>query len=388
MTRRVEPVEAGEDDGTTSSAEDRGARKRETAEEKAARIEKEREELLSEVASGLINTVTKRVAWLLNHHDEARASDITLQLLYWGYFDPDKYTGGAINPRDLYGLTRLTTLARSRAKIQNEYKLFLAPEAVQRRRGKLQEEERDRAVEDRPGTPAYTVYADESGKTQQHVLVGSLWFLDGKSMLDLVARLVAWRREKFEGRELHFSQMSRQDLPLYREVVALVRAEAATVGFKVISVPRVGTGNIQETVNKLYYHLLVRGVEHENQTRRAPLPRMLQLYKDEEEAGADALMLAELEDKLAQDAATRYGGQLALRPFRAAQSKGNPLLQIADLLTGAIGRVLNRGGGAQNHKDEFADYVLREFKMEGILDPMQSEGDFAFHIALSPPGAS
>ena len=77
---------------------------------------------------------------------------------------------------DLYRLTRLTSLARARAKIQNDYRLFLADPEVQEHRGKLEESEREKAIET-PDYPVYKVFLDESGKTSRDLLVGSLWIL-------------------------------------------------------------------------------------------------------------------------------------------------------------------------------------------------------------------
>src|SRR2546421_8849797 len=78
--------------------------------------------LLARVAAGALDTVQEKVAWILNMYSEARDSDIALQLAYWQHFDD--YSGGAIAPDELYRLSRLTTLVRARAKVQNEFRLF------------------------------------------------------------------------------------------------------------------------------------------------------------------------------------------------------------------------------------------------------------------------
>jgi len=54
-------------------------------------------------------------------------------------------------------------------------------------------------------------------------------------------------------------------------------------------VERKGTGNVTDALNRLVYHLLVKGIETEHQSGRAPLPRLLQVWKDAEEAGRDKL---------------------------------------------------------------------------------------------------
>lgn len=92
--------------------------------ERVAKLEEARTSVLRSVGSGKLDTLQERVAWILNHYPKTRDSDIALQLIYWKRFDSDIYSGDYIDPEDLYKLTRLTSLQRARAKIQNTYKLF------------------------------------------------------------------------------------------------------------------------------------------------------------------------------------------------------------------------------------------------------------------------
>src|SRR5688500_11081878 len=108
------------------------------------RVNEERDKLLADVAAGTLNTIERRVAWILNNYPDARNSDVTLQIRYWETFEG--YDGGPIDADDLYRLSRLTTLARSRATVQNRYKLFQASAEIRARRCTLSEEERERAA--------------------------------------------------------------------------------------------------------------------------------------------------------------------------------------------------------------------------------------------------
>ena len=58
-------------------------------------VQQKRDQVLRAVASGHLNTMQERVAWILNHHPETRDSDITLQLHYWREFDG--FSGGSID---------------------------------------------------------------------------------------------------------------------------------------------------------------------------------------------------------------------------------------------------------------------------------------------------
>ena len=132
---------------------------------KKLRINSERQELLENISSSSVNTLRDKVAWILNHYPDARDSDITLQLKYWETFYPDKYDGQSIKPSDLYNLPHLTSLSRERARIQNQYNLFVAIPEVRKIRGTLSDEEREKSIEDKPTYPLFVVYMDDSGKT-------------------------------------------------------------------------------------------------------------------------------------------------------------------------------------------------------------------------------
>jgi hypothetical protein len=157
-------------EGSHDNAQEESER---TKKERAQGIEREKEDLLARVGASNLSTMRHRVAWLMNHFPKTRNSDIALQIKYWEAFD--NFKGTHVPVEYLSRLTRLTSLARERARIQNQYRLFLADEAVQQKRGTLEEEEREKAIET-PDYPIYAVYLDESGKTSENLIIGSLWF--------------------------------------------------------------------------------------------------------------------------------------------------------------------------------------------------------------------
>ena len=67
-------------------------------------------------------------------------------LKFWETFEPNLYNAQFIKPHDLYHLTRLTSIARERARIQNTYKLFQASSKVRYHRGTLSEEEKEKRM--------------------------------------------------------------------------------------------------------------------------------------------------------------------------------------------------------------------------------------------------
>src|SRR5262249_47402395 len=132
----------------------------------------------------------------------------TLQLRYWETF-VDDYDPNAFTPDDLYRLPRLNSLSRSRATIQNKLKLFQATAAVRERRGTMSDEERERAVRE-AAYPVLAIYADESGKTQDHIVVGSLWVLRSEETLRLMKAFGMARRPQLRRRAALHEHQRRQ----------------------------------------------------------------------------------------------------------------------------------------------------------------------------------
>lgn len=349
---------------------------------KREKLEKEKQQIIRDIADVKVSNLQQKIAWLLNHYPEARNSDITCQLKYWSIFESEKYNPSAITPDDLYKLTKLTSISRARAKIQNTHKLFLASPEVRKRRGKLEEEEKQKALEERPSYPVYVVYADESGKTGNHLIVGSMWILNGIETLRLVQKIDDWRVKNDFHSELHFKAINKSKLPLYLDLIGLIKEVSSTISFKSLSVERRGIGNVNTALTQLYLHLLIKGVEHENSTSRAPLPRSIQLWKDSEEPGSDKLMLEDIKIRLKELSETIFDKKLVVDDFHAVDSKSLVLIQLADLFTSSINRRLNASGSRTSPKDTFAEQMLSTFGMVEIDEKISAVGDCAFYHGL------
>lgn len=355
---------------------------KETEEEKDQRIEQEKEELLTRVASSELSTMGHRVAWLMNHYPDTRNSDIALQIKYWKTFEEDKVRGGMVALDDLFNLPRLNSLVRVRARIQNEYRLFLADPAVREHRGKLEDGEREKAAAV-PDYPVYAVFLDESGKTSDNLIVGSLWFLSSgaESLALLMASNELKARAKFTD-EFHFASMKKEEVGIYKELIDIFVSKGGMISFKSISVERRGIRNIQTALNDLYYLLLIRGINHEVSTGRAPLPRILHVWKDLEEEGADKILMANLVTMLKQAAASIYDNKLIVERCVALDSKKNVFLQVADLVASSVNRIFSRSGETYNHKDELADHLVQRLGIN-VTDSLDINfGDVAAHIRL------
>jgi hypothetical protein len=329
------------------------------------KLEEKREEIRRKIDSYTLDTSESKVAYLLNRFPDTRESDISLLIRYWETFNSDKVSNGWVRLQDLYTLPRARTLVRQRARVQNTYKLFQASHEVRRYRGTLSDEEKEKAAKKRKvRQPAVTVYADESGKNQRNAIVGSIWVLTEGEFYNTVAAMRNWRNEHLPKQELHFKKISRPYLSRWYELVDQFLKENPILSFKAISCETTGVSE-QDVFAELFYYIVRRGVEHEHETGRAELPRTLNFYKDKEEEGYDRLLLAEVRRRLEQDASTIFENELVIEEVGSLDSGVSPGIELADLFTGCVNRVLNPPAADDNYKDEFAKYFLEAVGMTG-----------------------
>ncbi|MEW9672402.1 DUF3800 domain-containing protein [Ammoniphilus sp. 3BR4] len=354
--------------------------KEEIDEEKKRKREKERDMLISKLASNDYSHLVTRVAHVLNRYPHTRNSDIALQLKYWEIFDSELYIKGqSISPEDLFKLERLTSITRARAKVQNEYGLFLSDEKVRRFRKDKEEVEKEIQVSNKPDIPSITIYCDESGKNGTYAIVGSLWILErGREQL-IRQHILEWRKERDIKQEFHFTDMKRNQLDLYVDFFNQLLSLGDMVGFKAIAFKIANNQRkTDELISDLHYQLVHQGIEHELQSGRVNLPRFINFFKDKEE-GNDALTLTKIEQHLELQFKVNYEDNLRLDLFGSIESYTSPFIQFADLFTGSINRVLNESHN--NHKDVFAKYVIEALGLD-INNIQSNESDMATVIII------
>lgn len=323
---------------------------------KIAKIEEERKTLLSNVLSGNIKSTRERVAYILNRFTTTRNSDIELAWDYWTTFESKKFGGTSVSKSQLYALTRITTLSRERAKIQNEYKLFQADDRVKKYRGVLEEEKKNAAIEDKPANlPIYSVYIDETGKTQEYLSVGSLWIIDGGiSTIQTSKALKEWKEKNEINYEFHFAEVRKHKVQSFKDFFIKFLSLNATIGFKIIVVKNTGFKDTNRPITDLTFHILNKGIEHENESKRAPLPRILQVWLDEEEKGSDRIKLENLRERFQSQ---KIDG-LYLGNFDAIASNNNFYIQAVDLFTAAFNRKIHNPESNGHFKDDLATFIL------------------------------
>jgi hypothetical protein len=326
---------------------------------KAERREREKEQLLRDVAAAATNDLRAQVGYVLSHYPAARDSDVRLAHLVWQVFYPDYVDGEWVKLRDMYELPRQTTITRTRAIIQNDYGLFQASVEVAARRRALRDDAKAEVVADKPGPPVLAVYADESSKTKhRYLVVASVWGLDIGRVWRVINDLDEWKRKAGVTGEFKFSELSKgKKLERAQSFVKKAVEHSALIGLKacVLDTEAASGLNGEERLYRLFYELVMAGVDHEIAAGRAVLPRQLHIVKDAD-AGPDALQLPDFERRLIVACREYFRDSVRLDSLVTGVSHESPLLQLADLFAGSVARKFNKEGETANAKDEFADF--------------------------------
>jgi hypothetical protein len=272
----------------------------------------------------------------------------------------------------------LTSITRARAKIQNEYKLFLADiEVRQRRRGREEDEKNKQLADKPPDIPEISFYVDESSKTGKYVLVGGLCSPGDVQSYKLLVNLTQWKHKREITYEFHFAKMSRQRLEEYKEFFTIALSHFDVFSFKAVAFEQAGTRkSINEIIRELHYQLVHIGITHEVQTQRLTLPRNVNLYKDKED-GTDKIEMTRLEQDLIASFVNHFDKKATLSQLVAIDSAENLYIQLSDLFIGSVARILNREKDSSlNHKDDLAEYIVSLLRLE--LSGQSTYQDSAF----------
>lgn len=330
---------------------------------KRLKLEKEKKELLASLASGNYSTQRAKVAAILNLYPRSRNSDITLSLKYWETFQPDIYNKNGIKPEHLFKLERMHFIARARAKIQNEYGLFTADEKIRNHRKKNEENMQDEVINDAPERKVINVFADETGKNGDFVIVASVWVLTGRAVHTVSQAIKKWKDDSvWRSQEIHFTKFGKKDAEPLHEYLQVILANREFLSFKAIAFEKSKSSRkITDIVEKLHEHMLIRGAEHEVDTGRVVLPREIEMTIDEEHS-LDGIALSEMSRRVSDEFQRTYEGKLKLCDIQAISSKLSPLVQLSDLIAGALNRHINHKGD-KNYKDEMAEKIVYDLDL-------------------------
>ncbi|PWV90582.1 uncharacterized protein DUF3800 [Paenibacillus cellulosilyticus] len=332
---------------------------------KLIKIENEKNSLLQQLEDGDLRTLTARVALILNHYPETRDSDRLLTLQYWEVFQNELYNKGVITKEAFLKLEQQSDIKRARAKIQNDFGFCQASDLIRGRRAAREEQYRNSQVElSEDATPITYIFCDEAGKTQDYIIVGSMWG-HGSSLDTLRIKIkdlktrINWTIKD----EFHFIKVDKKNISIYKELIDLVADHSETIGFKAICFKQVGSAlKPDDIVTKLYTAGICDGLQHEVETGRIALPRTLNIMKDEE-GGKDKLLMETQRIELRTHVGVQFNNAVNLGYFNSAPSTSSHFLQLADLFTSCLGRRMNVSNGT-NAKDELAKYFFEKFGID------------------------
>lgn len=302
----------------------------------------------------------------MNHYPSSRNSDNALAWRFWKVFEPEYAGAGVINEELMQKLTKFTSITRARAKIQNEYKLFLGDDEVRQHRRSREEDEKNKQLADKPpNISEISFYVDESSKNARYVIVGGLCSPGDVQSYRLITNLIRWKADKGLSYEFHFAKLSRHRLEEYKEFFTQAISHFDTFSFKAVALEQAGTRKtLNEIIRELHYQFVHTGIKHEVETKRLTLPRHVNIYKDKED-GTDKLEMARLEQDLKVSFSQHFNDRLTFNRLVAVESKDNFYIQLSDLFIGSIACVLNREeeNSQRNHKDDLANYIISVLKL-------------------------
>jgi len=322
--------------------------------------------LLQSLYSGKIDSVSEKVALVLKLNTKARNSEVDLYWEFWKTFESNLLSDQKnISYEEMVKLTRPMSLTRMRAKIQNEFHLFEAEDAVKKRRGTLEDEKKAEMLEFRASFPVFSVFADESGKVKgDYLIIGSLWFSDANAEMRTVHKIRECKDRLGIKHEFHFAELSPNQVPLYKDFFNNLIQDNHSLSFKAAIVKKAGVKNIHNALFHLTLYLLREGILHEDSSGNAKLPRRIEVSFDSENLEADRLRLSSIKSIL--DVQINAGtNRLRCESFEPVESGGNYLIQGADIFAASLNRRLNERPERPNHKDILSEYI---FEHLGIVD--------------------
>lgn len=320
------------------------------SDKKKQQVEKSKQRLLSRLAAGRIATLTDQVAHVLNHFPETRNSDKKLAIQVVRSFYPtfvDQQDRVSLN--DLEELPKFYDMQRYRAKIQNDYGLFLADPDVQAFRKKLSKTARETLVSEGRIASTLRIFADESGKSgksDRFIIIGSFWVYGKKDWEFLEQRFRAWRHARNTNREFHFNKITQHEVAkdafaFFKEAIF----QSQLTSFITLAIERQGIPQprMSSAVYEAFAEMVIKGIQAEFEARRVSPPVRLQIHKDAD-PDTDVLEVTKMERRIEEGVQAVFPHQDAkLEKVAALDSAEFDLIQVADLFTSSVNRWLNIG---------------------------------------------
>ena len=108
--------------------------------------------------------------------------------------------------------------------------------------------------------------------------------------------------------------------------------------------------------------MLIRGAQHEIENNRVKLPHEIRFTVDAEQS-LDVIACADIKSRVADAYRAAHGDGLIIDEVSSISSHKSQLVQLADVIAGAVNRRRNHKGD-RGHKDEMADMVISQLDIQ------------------------
>jgi hypothetical protein len=186
---------------------------------------------------------------------------------------------------------------------------------------------------------------------------------NGHTIFKLNYAIRAWQEHSpWAGRELHFAEFKKHHVAALPDYLA-VGQHRQYLSFKVIAVERSTIKRpIEEIVMRLHEEMTIRGAKHEIDHNRIKLPHAIRLTVDAEQS-MDAFACSDMKSRIANAYHAEHGDNLSVEEVSTISSKKSELVQLADVIAGAVNRRKNHTG-EYGYKDEMADLIIQELDIQ------------------------
>lgn len=320
---------------------------------------KKRENLLNRVLSGSNASLIERVAHILNHYPKARDSDVALSIKFVEVFHPECVDlDGKFRLTDLYNIPKFYDMQRYRAKIQNEYKLFLSSPDVRRFRKEKQTERADEFIRSLGDTDPVTIFIDESGKGEDLLIVGGLWIYRMDNYFRIINSFKDWRNLSNIHSEMHFSSITGNNgIDNFRSFFENLIFNGEYCSLIALVIKNKGLDNETKRYNlqEAYKEIVISGIQSEINHKRVNNICNISITKDITDENNE-VMLLEMKRKIRRDLSEMFNKQVIVDRINSVNSKENDLIQVVDLFTGILNRWINHGmpSSSGNRKEKLS----------------------------------
>ena len=245
-----------------------------------------------------------------------------------------------------------------------------------------------------PDLSSIFVFADESGKTDKFLIIGSLWVYSVNEHRKAASSLHAWRRASGHRSEMHFKRLkSIADADAAIQFFDSLLTSTPLHAFKALIARNdlIPSNRRQDALYQGFGEMIIDGVKSELSNNRLAPPFRIHLTKDADQS-TDVFKLRELNRRLVGALNTEFPDssvELDNNKVKSIPSSANNLIQISDLYTGSLNKWLNQEivNPVTKPKDKFATHVGSHFKWRFDGDGrLISDGDVCEIIYLNDPG--